>query len=120
MRVDGNGGRSPHYEPNSKGAFVAQPDYSEPPLKIDGNVAARWNHREDDDYFSQPRALFRLMTPAQQKVLFENTARAIKGASQPVVDRHIANCMKCDPDYARGVAEAIARLNGAAAERKAA
>jgi catalase len=120
MRVDGNGGRSPHYEPNSKGAFVAQPDYSEPPLRIDGNVAARWNHREDDDYFSQPRALFRLMTPAQQKVLFENTARAIKGASQPVVDRHIANCMKCDPDYARGVAEAIARLNGAAAERKAA
>jgi catalase len=119
MRVDGNGGRSTNYEPNSRGAFQAQPDYSEPPLKIEG-AAARWNHREDDDYFSQPRALFRMMTPAQQQTLFDNTARAIKGASQSVVERHIANCAKADPAYGRGVAEAIARLNGSASNLDAA
>ena len=109
MRVDGNGGRSTHYEPNRRGALAAQPDFAEPPLQIDG-AAARWNHREDEDYYSQPRALFRMMTPAQQQVLFDNTARAIHGASRPVVERHVANCTKADPAYGQGVAEAIERL----------
>jgi catalase len=31
MRVDGSGGRSVNYEPNSKDALQAQPDFSEPP-----------------------------------------------------------------------------------------
>src|SRR6202022_3801039 len=48
-RLDGNGGRGTHYEPNSRGALQAQPDYSEPPLQIEG-AAARWNHREDTAY----------------------------------------------------------------------
>ncbi len=109
MRVDGNGGRSTHYSPNSRGALQAQPDFSEPPLRNHG-AAARWNHREDDDYFSQPRALFRLMSPEQRQVLFDNTARAINGASQPIIDRHIANCASADPAYAQGVEEAVARL----------
>jgi catalase len=109
MRVDGNGGRSTHYEPNSRGALQAQPDYSEPPLQNEGAIA-RWNHREDTDYFSQPGNLFRLMTPAQQQVMFDNTARAIEGASQPIIERHIANCTKADPAYGKGVADAIKHL----------
>jgi catalase len=106
MRVDGNGGGRTSYEPNSRGEWIAQPNFSEPPLQVEG-AAARWNHREDDDYFSQPGNLFRLMSPAQQKVLFENTARAIRGASKPVVERHISNCTKADPAYGKGVAHAI-------------
>jgi catalase len=109
MRVDGNSGGTTSYEPNSRGEWIAQPDFAEPPLAIEG-AAQRWNHREDDDYYSQPGDLFRLMTPAQQRVLFENTARAIKGATPPVVARHIANCTKADSAYGAGVAEAIARL----------
>src|ERR1700726_5165767 len=98
MRVDGNGGGRTSYEPNSRGEWIAQPDFSEPQLQVEG-AAARWNHREDDDYFSQPGNLVRLMSPAQQKVLFENTARAIRGASKPVIERHISNCTKADPAY---------------------
>jgi catalase len=109
MRVDGNGGGRTSYEPNSRGEWIAQPNFAEPPLAIEG-AASRWNHREDTDYFSQPGDLFRLMTPAQQEVLFENTARAIKGASPEVVARHIGNCRKADPAYGAGVAEAITRL----------
>ena len=109
MRVDGNGGGRTSYEPNSRGEWIAQPDFAEPPLAIEG-PADRWNHREDTDYFSQPGDLFRLMTPAQRKVLFENTARAIKGASPEVVARHIANCTRADAAYGAGVADAIARL----------
>jgi catalase len=110
MRVDGNGGRSTHYAPNSRGALREQPDFSEPPLRTNG-AAARWDHREDTDYFTQPGNLFRLMSPEQRQTLFDNTARAINGASAPVIERHIANCSQADPAYGRGVAEAIGRLH---------
>ncbi|MBA4228551.1 MAG: catalase [Hyphomonas sp.] len=110
MRVDGNGGRSTHYAPNSRGALQPQPDFSEPPLRNQG-ATARWDHREDEDYFSQPGALFRLMTPQQRQLLFDNTARAINGASRPIIERHIANCAAADPAYGEGVAEAVARLH---------
>lgn len=110
MRVDGNGGRSTHYSPNSFGALQEQPDFSEPPLR-DTGAAARWNHREDDDYFSQPGNLFRLMSPRQKAILFENTARAIKGADQAIIERHIAHCTMADPHYGAGVANAITSLS---------
>jgi catalase len=110
MRVDGNQGGTLGYEPNSEHEWAEQPDFREPPLSIEG-AADHWNHRVDEDYYSQPRALFRLMTPAQQQVLFENTARAISGASEQVKQRHIGNCTLCDPEYGAGVAEAIGRLS---------
>ena len=110
MRVDGNQGGTLGYEPNSEQEWAEQPDFREPPLSIEG-AADHWNHRVDEDYYSQPRALFRLMTPAQQQVLFENTARAISGASEQVKQRHIGNCTLCDPEYGAGVAEAIGRLS---------
>lgn len=109
MRVDGNGGGRTPYAPNSVGEWASQPDFTEPPLNIDG-AAQRWNHRVDEDYYSQPGDLFRKMSPAQQWILFENTARAIYGASSLVIDRHIDNCTKADPDYGRGVADAVAAL----------
>ena len=56
------------------------------------------------------------MTPEQQQVLFENTARAISGASKETIERHIANCTKADPAYGAGVRAAIDALNAAAAE----
>jgi len=108
--VDGNMGGATPYEPNSYGEWQEQPDFREPPLSLEG-AAAHWNHRVDDDYFTQPRLLFQLMTPAQQAVLFENTARAIHGASAQVKARHIEHCTRCDPAYGAGVAQAIERLS---------
>ncbi|MGK5032999.1 catalase [Janthinobacterium sp. MDT1-19] len=110
MRVDGNQGGTLGYEPNSEQEWAEQPDFREPPLSLEG-AADHWNHRVDEDYYSQPRALFRLMTSAQQQVLFDNTARAISGASEQVKQRHIGNCTLCEPAYGAGVAEAIARLS---------
>ncbi|MCC7641890.1 catalase [Janthinobacterium lividum] len=110
MRVDGNMGGTLGYEPNSEQEWAEQPDFREPPLSLEG-AADHWNHRVDEDYYSQPRALFRLMTAAQQQALFDNTARAISGASEQVKQRHIGNCTLCDPAYGAGVAEAIGRLS---------
>lgn len=111
MRVDGNHGGTIGYEPNSKKEWQEQPDFSEPPLSIEG-MADHWNHREDDDYYSQPGKLFRLMSSSQQQLLFDNTARAISGASEEVRQRHIDNCGKADPAYGAGVAKAIIAVLG--------
>ncbi|MBN1130142.1 MAG: catalase [Chitinispirillaceae bacterium] len=106
MRVDGNYGSTLGYEPNSYGVWQEQPDAKEPPLAIDG-AADRYDHREGDDHYSQPRALFRLMKPDEQKRLFENTARAMGDAPREIKVRHIGNCMKVDPAYGKGVADAL-------------
>lgn len=107
MRVNNNAGSTIGYEPNSYGAWQEQPEFADPQLKIYGH-ADRWNFREDDkNYYTQPGLLFRLMTPAQQKVLFENTARAMGDAPEEIKIRHINNCSKADPAYGKGVAEAL-------------
>jgi len=107
MRVDGNYGSTIGYEPNSYGEWQEQLDFAEPPLKLYGD-AKNWNFREDDDdYLTQPGKLFRLMSPEQKEALFGNTARAIAEATKEVQLRHIGNCMKADPDYGKGVADAI-------------
>lgn len=106
MRVDGNHGGTLGYEPNSEGQWAEQPDFREPPLTVEG-TADHWNHREDTDYFSQPGALFRLMTPEQQQVLFDNTARAMGDAPVAIKERHIGNCTQADPAYGAGVRQAL-------------
>lgn len=106
-RVDDNYGSLPHYEPNSFHQWQEQPEFREPPLKIHGD-ADFWNfHEDDNDYFSQPRALFNLMSDAQKQVLFENTARAMGDALDFIKYRHIRNCHACHPDYGAGVAKAL-------------
>ena len=110
MRVDGNQGGVPGIEPNSYGRWPEQPAYAEPSLGV-GETADRFNYREDDDnYFQQPGDLFRQMNSEEQQRLFANTARAIDGASEVVVERHISNCTKADPAYGEGVRKAIEAL----------
>jgi catalase len=107
MRVDGNKGSTVHYEPNSYGEWKEQPDFREPPLKINGD-ADNWDFREDDsDYFTQPGKLFNLMNEEQQQLLFDNTARNMGDAPLEIKIRHIKHCHLADPAYGEGVAKSL-------------
>jgi catalase len=107
MRVDNNAGSTIGYEPNSYGQWQEQPEFKEPPLALHG-AADNWDFRQDDsDYYTQPGKLFNLMNPQQQQVLFENTARAMGDAPKEIKIRHIGNCLKADPAYGKGVADAL-------------
>ncbi|TDE98919.1 catalase [Occultella glacieicola] len=107
MRVDGNQGGVPGYTPNSYDRFSDQPAYHEPALALEG-AADRYEYREDDvNYFEQPGDLFRQMSPEQQSALFANTARAIDGASEATIERHLNHCAQADPAYGQGVRRAI-------------
>jgi catalase len=106
MRVDGNQGGVAGIEPNNFGRWAEQPAYADPAESI-GSTADHFDFREDDDnYFEQPGNLFRLMTGDEQQRLFDNTARAIKGARHETVEAHIANCTQADPAYGEGVRKA--------------
>ena len=47
------------------------------------------------------------MTADKQRLLFENTARSIGGAPREIQLRHIGHCLKADPAYGKGVADAL-------------
>ena len=106
MRTDGNLGGTKTYHPNSDGLWPDQPDFAEPPMPVDGD-GAHYDHRIDDDHWEQPGNLFRAMNPAQQQLLFENTARAMGDAGQHIKQRHVKNCTRADPAYGAGVAAAL-------------
>ena len=109
MRTDGNLGGTASYFPNSVGEWEDSKELSEPPLPLEG-FAQHYDHRLEEDHYEQPGNLFRLLDPARQQLLFENTARAMNGVPQLIRQRHIDNCTKADPAYGRGVAEALERL----------
>ena len=107
MRTDGNHGSTIGYEPNSYGEWQDSPEMKEPPLQLHGE-AYNYNEREyDNDYYSQPAALFRLMSLEQQLALFENTGRAMGDSELFIKQRHVRNCYKADPAYGEGVAKAL-------------
>ncbi|RJG12196.1 catalase [Pseudomonas cavernicola] len=107
MRFDGNGGATPNYEPNSYVDAPKQaPEYREPALALSG-AADRFDHRVDDDYYSQAGALFRLMDAGQKELLINNIAGAMKSVTRDVQLRQIGHFLKADPAYGEGVAKAL-------------
>lgn len=91
-----------YYEPNSMGGAIENRTFLEPPLKISGD-AARYDHREGNDDFSQPRALFELFDTEQRNRLFKNIAEAMQGVPKNIVDRQIALFDRVHPEYGSGV-----------------
>jgi catalase len=108
MRVDGNLGGNVNYEPNRFGDFAQDANASEPPLAA--GAVDRYDHRADDDYYTQPGMLFALFDDAQRQRLFGNIARHINGVPQEIVARQIEHFRRADPAYAEGVIAALADL----------
>jgi catalase len=109
MRVDGNSGNGATYEPNSFNVFQEQPDYSEPPLSLEG-AADHWNHREDEDYFTQPRALFNLIGEEEHQRMFKRIAGELIHIPEFIQQRQIALFHQVDPAYGAGVEQALNAL----------
>jgi catalase len=106
MRTDGNLGGTLNYEPNRAGEFAQDANAAEPPLAISG-TAARYDHRVDSDYYSQPGALFRLMSDTQKQQLFGNIAASIASVPDDIKRTQIQHFTKADPAYGAGVAKAL-------------
>ncbi len=107
MRTDDNLGRTLAYEPNSFGEWQDSPALKEPPLELHG-AAYNYDEREyDDDYYTQPGKLWRLMPPEEQTQTCENTARAMEGVPLFIKQCHVRACHNADPGYGVKLAKAL-------------
>ena len=106
MRFDGNAGGAVNYEPNSFGGPQECPALAEPPLAISGD-AARYNHREGNDDYTQAGDLFRLFDAGQRERLFANLGRSLSPVPREIQLRQICHFFRADPAYGVGVAQAL-------------
>src|SRR5690606_5429356 len=95
-----------YYEPNSFNGPAEDNSVQEPPLKISGDVD-RYNHREGNDDFGQPRALFNLFNDGQKNRLFSNIAAAMGGVPDEIIERQCRLFDQVHPEYGAGVRAAI-------------
>ena len=106
MRFDGNYGAQPNYEPNSFNGPAEDPAFRERPRTISGSVD-RHNHRLDEDYYTQPGNLFRLMKPEERERLIANIVASMKGVPERIQKLQIQHFLKADPAYGAGVAKGL-------------
>src|SRR6201998_3815140 len=106
MRFDGNYGAEPNYEPNSFGGPKQDPKYVERPKEVAGTVD-RHNHRLDDDYYTQPGNLFRLMTADAKQRLIGNIVASMSSVPRRIQELQIQHFYKADPAYGTGVAKGL-------------
>jgi catalase len=100
-----------YYEPNSFHGPKQDSRVAEPPLRISGD-AARYDHREGNDDYTQPGNLFRLFNEAQRQRLFQNIADAMQGVPEEIIERQCKLFDRCDPAYGAGVRQAVAEKSG--------
>ena len=96
-----------YYEPNSFGGGKEDRSLLEPDINLEGAMQ-RYDHRaEDQDYYSQPRALFALMNDSQKSQLFSNIEESMAGVSEAIKERAIGHFEQISPEYANGVKAAL-------------
>jgi catalase len=109
MRVDGNGGLAPNYDPSSAAdALKENSIYKEPATSLgDAVFSDHFNHRVDEDYYTQAGDLFRIMSPAQQNLLINNIVDSLKDTTLDVQKRQLAHFLKADSAYGQGVQKGL-------------
>ena len=106
MRFDDNGGSSVNYEPNGFDGPREDPSANEPPLALEGS-AARYNHRDGNDDYSQAGDLFRLFDTDQQNRLMDAIAGAMTGVPVNIQRAQLVHFRATDPAYGDGIAERL-------------
>lgn len=113
MRVDGNGGSAPNYFPNSFDNIVVDEAYKEPSLNLDSNVAGWFdrNAEGENDHYTQPGNLYRLLVPEQQQNLISNIVGAMSGIDGPkkeeIINRQLCHWFRADAKLGMGIAQGL-------------
>ncbi|OCR94664.1 catalase [Campylobacter fetus] len=95
-----------YYEPNSFSGPAENKDYLEPDLAI-SNVAQRFDHRVDTDYYSNAAALFAILPADEKERLYSNIAESMDGVEDFIIERALGHFEKINPAYAAGVKAAL-------------
>jgi catalase len=113
MRVDGNQGSAPNYFPNSFDDIVADPAYKEPSWDL-GTGVADWYDRNaegENDHYTQPGNLYRLMSDQAKHDLIKNITNSMSGIDGPkrelIVNRQLCHWFRADIGLGMAVAKGL-------------
>jgi catalase len=105
-----NGGAAPNYATvDAVGQGATGMGHGEPELPLSGN-AGRFDFRGQEDDYTQPGNLFRLMNDQERQNLCANLAGPLSQVTDAILERQLAQFDKADPAYGRGVRAALKRL----------
>lgn len=113
MRVDGNGGSNPNYFPNSFDDITIDESYKEPPLPLDSNTADWYdrNAEGENDHYTQPGDLYRLMTPEAKQNTISNIVGAMKGIDgekkELIINRQLCHFFRADIQLGMAIAQGL-------------
>jgi catalase len=114
MRVDGNGGDSPNYFPNSFDNIVPDPAYKQRPFELDSLVADNYdrNAEGENDHYSQPGIFYReVLSDQDRKNLVHNIVEAMKGISgskkEEITNRQLCHFFRADISLGMAIAKGL-------------
>ena len=113
MRVDGNGGSNPNYFPNSFDDIEADQSYKEPAWDF-GSSVGDWYDRNaegENDHYSQPGNLYRLMDAQQKQDLVNNIVNSMSGIEGPkkdiITNRQLCHWFRADINLGMAIAKGL-------------
>jgi len=113
MRVDGNQGSAPNYFPNSFDDIVADEAYKEPSWDL-GTGVADWYNRNaegENDHYTQPGNLYRLMNDAAKYDLINNIVNSMGGIDGPkkdlIINRQLCHWFRADIGLGMAIAKGL-------------
>lgn len=114
MRVDGNGGGSPNYFPNSFGEIKPDKIYVEPALELEATTADWFdrNGQGENDHYTQPGIFYRkVLDDAGKAHLVENIVDAMNGIQGPkkdeIVNRQLCHFFRADIGLGMAIAKGL-------------
>ncbi|WP_085521946.1 catalase [Tuberibacillus sp. Marseille-P3662] len=106
MRVDGNSGDAPNYEPNSVNGPTEDRTTKIKPFDVEGEADSV--AYDSEDHYTQAGDLYRLMSPEEKTRLVENLADHMRPVeSDEIKLRQIKHFYNADPEWGNRVAEAL-------------
>jgi catalase len=114
MRLDGNGGDTPNYFPNSFDNIKPDPAYAQLEQALDSNIAAVYNRNApgEDDHYTQPGIFWREVLSEQDKTnLVNNIAGAMKGITgekkTEIIMRQLCHFFRADMNLGMQIVKAL-------------
>ncbi len=114
MRMDGNGGSTPNYSPNSFDDIYADAAYKEPAQVLESTIADWYdrNGEGENDHFTQAGLLFtKAMNDQGRANTISNIVAAMSGISGPkrdlIVNRQLCHFFRADMQLGMGVAQGL-------------
>lgn len=113
MRMDGNGGSSPNYFPNSFDNVAPDPAYKQESFELN-SLVADWYDRNgpgENDHYTQPGNLFRLLSPQDKQNTVHNIVGSMSGITGPktneIIQRQLCHFFRADIQLGMAIAKGL-------------